>query len=69
MDIALDPSEIEGMDEATVRAHYEKKMQEKKAGGSGDREDLSGMVAEHIAKKRRRPDDKKDSSAAKKFKF
>ena len=70
VEVALDPQEIEemGMDAATT-AKYEMEMKEKQSQAEG--EDMSDMVAEHVAKqknKRKRAQAAESGKAAKKLK-
>ncbi|KAI8321003.1 DUF382-domain-containing protein [Martensiomyces pterosporus] len=75
VDIALDASELAGLDQETLQAKYEEAaMQDGPAGAGGvQQEDLSDMVAEHAAMQaRKRKANAPDSSSKKKakdFKF
>lgn len=67
IEIALDPSEMDTLDEAGLRAKYEQTVNE----GSEERVDLSDMVAEHAAKtdkKRKSASSKGSDSKSKKYK-
>ncbi|KAI8054355.1 hypothetical protein BDF22DRAFT_678680 [Syncephalis plumigaleata] len=69
VEVALDPSEVEGLDEDVIKARYEAEMGAKRA----NQEDLSDMVAEHAtkqAKKRQKVSDTKSKDKKyKDFKF
>lgn len=77
--VALDPSELEGLDEDAIKERLQAKAAEAAKAASGvqvQKEDLSDMVAEHAARqseKRRRQEQQRESgrttAAAKKFKF
>ncbi|RKP22404.1 hypothetical protein SYNPS1DRAFT_25864 [Syncephalis pseudoplumigaleata] len=69
VEVALDPSEVEGLDEDVIKARYEAEMSAKQA----DQQDFSDMVAEHAnkqAKKRQKVSDAKSKDKKyKDFKF
>jgi len=74
VELALDPSELDLVDTASMEARYEQSLKEKQSYGLG--EDLSDMVAEHTAKqknKRKRQieqqDVRKGTKKQKEFKF
>ncbi|KAJ2866824.1 hypothetical protein GGH94_001300 [Coemansia aciculifera] len=55
VDIALDASEIEGLDQEALQARYEEAAEATSgAGGNAAQEDLSDMVAEHAATQTRK---------------
>lgn len=76
VEISLDASELEGLDEETLRRKFEE-QQAAVAVGEGmaapNKEDFSDMVAEHAnkqAKKRKKIEEgKKDGKKSKEFKF
>ncbi|KAJ2887641.1 hypothetical protein GGI21_006844, partial [Coemansia aciculifera] len=54
VDIALDASEIEGLDQDELQARYEEAAAASAGGGGAAQEDLSDMVAEHAASQTRK---------------
>ncbi|OAV95030.1 hypothetical protein PTTG_09767 [Puccinia triticina 1-1 BBBD Race 1] len=60
VDVALDPSELEGLSEEQLRQRYEESRQRSSGGGVGNqqggREDLSDLVAQESAKRKGRAD-------------
>ncbi|KAJ2455660.1 hypothetical protein GGF42_003388 [Coemansia sp. RSA 2424] len=54
VDIALDASEIEGLDQDELQARYEEAAAVASAGGDDAQEDLSDMVAEHAVSQTRK---------------
>ncbi|PSC74600.1 Splicing factor 3B subunit 2 [Micractinium conductrix] len=66
VDVALDPAELEGLDDAALRELYEMRVQEQRS--AAGREDFSDMVAAKAAQQKRKAVDK-GGKDAKKFKF
>jgi len=66
-EVTVDPSEIEGMSDAEIRALYQRRLAE--ARSSAGREDLSGMVAARAAQQARKRDDKRKADEEERFKF
>lgn len=61
MDVALDPSELEGLSEEQLRQRYEENRLRASGGvgnQQGGREDLSDVVAQESAKRNRRDNGK-----------
>jgi hypothetical protein len=52
VDLALDPSELEGMSEQALRDKYESTRRSTGGAGQGAREDFGDFVAEELAKRR-----------------
>ncbi|KAI7935969.1 hypothetical protein MJO29_015272 [Puccinia striiformis f. sp. tritici] len=79
VDVALDPSELEGLSEDQLRQRYEESKQRSNGGGVGNqqggREDLSDLVAQESAKRKGKTDSSNPSSSKnrdrekEKFKF
>jgi len=70
VDVAITPEEIEGLNEAELKALYESKLAEARA--ANRREDFSDMVAAKAAQQKRKMAQKADEKASKKskdFKF
>ncbi|KAI3424478.1 hypothetical protein D9Q98_010028 [Chlorella vulgaris] len=68
VDVSIDPSELEGLDDAALRELYEIRVQEQRA--ASGREDFSDMVAAKAAQQKRKATDKAGGDAKKgKFKF
>ncbi|KAJ2793762.1 Splicing factor 3B subunit 2 [Coemansia guatemalensis] len=68
VDIALDASELEGLDQEALKEKYEAAAEAQAAGRTGGQEDLSDMVAEHAAAQVRKRKPPAASSAAPKKK-
>lgn len=62
VEVTIDPSELEGLDEDAIQALYQEKLQEARA--SRRKEDFSDMVAAKAAQQKRKTASKKDN-----FKF
>lgn len=71
LEVAIDPEELEGLDEAGVKALYNARLEEERA--RNKREDFSDMVAQHNAAAKRKAASKDAARQAKKpketFKF
>jgi splicing factor 3B subunit 2 len=70
IEVNLTPEEVEGLDEAQLKALYEEKVAEAKA--QSRREDFSDLVAAKAAQQKRKIAQKAEDKAAKKskdFKF
>ena len=70
VEVTISPEELEGLDEAAIRALYEERMAQVKAANA--REDFSDMVAEDAAARKRKIAARADARATKKqkdFKF
>ncbi|KJE96603.1 splicing factor 3B subunit 2 [Capsaspora owczarzaki ATCC 30864] len=67
VDLALDPSELEGLDEDALRARLEAAQREQP--GGEPKEDLSDLVAEHAARQTVKRKKAQDTGKSKKFKF
>ncbi|KAK2076727.1 hypothetical protein QBZ16_005487 [Prototheca wickerhamii] len=67
LDVALDPSELEGLDDAALRDLYEARVAE--ARQQGGREDFSDLVAARAAAQKRKAAEKAAAKDTKKFKF
>ena len=71
VDVTLTPEELEGLDEAGIKALYEEKLAEARA--SNRQEDLSDMVRQNAAAQKRKlaakSDDKTGKKAKESFKF
>jgi splicing factor 3B subunit 2 len=70
VEVTISPEELEGLDEAAIRALYEERVAQVKAANA--REDFSDMVAEDAAARKRKMTARADARAAKKqkdFKF
>lgn len=66
VDVTLTPEELEGLDEAGIKALYEEKLAE--ARSSNRHEDLSDMVRQNAAAQKRKLAAKSDDKAGKKAK-
>ncbi|KAL1461137.1 hypothetical protein WDU94_013067 [Cyamophila willieti] len=69
VELALDPSELDLVDTEAMAARYEQQMREQTSGLQ--KEDLSDMLAEHVARqknKRKRQQTTQDNKQAKKYK-
>jgi len=66
MEVAIDPEELEGLDDAAVKALYEQRLADERARHS--REDFSDMVAGKAAQQKRKAAEKKESKNNKKQK-
>lgn len=67
LDVSIDPSELEGLDEAGIRALYQQRVLEEQARrGAGD---LSDMVAARAAQQARKIEAKKKQEEEERFKF
>ncbi|KAK9821340.1 hypothetical protein WJX81_008291 [Elliptochloris bilobata] len=66
VEVALDPAELEGLDEAGVRALYEQRLEEQRAAHS--REDFSDLVAAKAAQQKRKAAERKEATKGKKSK-
>ncbi|MBW0496396.1 hypothetical protein O181_036111 [Austropuccinia psidii MF-1] len=73
VDVALDPSELEGLTEDQLRQRYEESRQRANGGGIGNqqggREDLSDIVAQESAKRKSRVENGPSSKNRDKEKF
>ena len=70
VEVTLTPEEMEGLDEAALKALYEERVAEARAGNR--REDFSDLVAAKAAQQKRKLDQQKGGAANKKqkdFKF
>ncbi|EIE19194.1 DUF382-domain-containing protein [Coccomyxa subellipsoidea C-169] len=70
VEVAIDPAELEGLDEAGVRALYEERLSQQRTASS--REDFSDLVAAKAAQQKRKAAEKKEGKAKKQkeqFKF
>ncbi|KAF8068310.1 SF3B2 [Scenedesmus sp. PABB004] len=68
VEVTLSPEELEGLDDAAIKALYESKLAAAQAAAKGDREDFSDMVAGHAAAQKRKIQQRADTRAAKKQK-
>lgn len=73
VEVALNPAELETIDEAGLSAKYDEKIKQQQE--SLQKEDLSDMVADHVARQKRKKDsnsssnNKQQSKKYKDFKF
>lgn len=72
VELALDPSELDDMDQEAMAQRYERQMREQQ--NHLQKEDLSDMLAEHVARqkskrKRQQADTTKTTKKYKEFKF
>ncbi len=66
LEVAIDPEELEGLDEAGVKALYNARVEEERV--RNKREDFSDMVAQHNAAAKRKAASKDAGRQAKKSK-
>ena len=66
LEVAIDPEELEGLDEAGVKALYNARLEEERV--RNKREDFSDMVAQHNAAAKRKAASKDTARQAKKAK-
>jgi|LauGreSuBDMM15SN_2_FD.fasta_scaffold41155_2 splicing factor 3B subunit 2 len=66
VEVNLQPEELEGLDEAGIKALYEEKVAEARA--ANRHEDLSDMVRQNAAAQKRKLAQKSDDKASKKTK-
>ncbi|KAK9818025.1 hypothetical protein WJX72_005866 [[Myrmecia] bisecta] len=70
VEVAIDPEELEGLDDAAIKALYESRLAEQRA--TSAREDFSDLVAQKAAQQKRKAAERKEAGKAKKqkeFKF
>ncbi|KAK9817729.1 hypothetical protein WJX72_001305 [[Myrmecia] bisecta] len=70
VEVAIDPKELEGLDDAAIKALHESRLAEQRA--TSAREDFSDLVAQKAAQQKRKAAERKEAGKAKKqkeFKF